>query len=126
MRSSLPGDVLYSAAAFSATANGGWIALNQKPFPFEGIPLMIRLLGGSADTTAATVTLKVEDSSDGSTVNRIAFSKVYTIAVAGTTSFEEVIRLTTTLGYLKCTLTLSGTLDANIDAWVGFVTGDKP
>lgn len=126
MRSALAGDVLYSNATFSADGNGGWIALNGKPVPHEGLPLMISLLGGSADTSAATVKVTIHDSADGSTVNAIVFEKTYTIAVANTTSFEEVVRIATKLGYLRCSLDLTGTLDANIDARVGFVTGDTP
>ncbi len=127
MRSALSGDVLYSASAFSADANGGWIALNGKPIPFEGLPVMVRLLGGSADTSAATVKVTIQDSADGSTAGKTLYEKTFTIAVAaGVSNFEEIARISTRLGYVKATLDLTGTLDANIDAFVGFVTGDVP
>jgi hypothetical protein len=125
MRSALPGDILFNAT-FSADANGGWIALNGKPVPFEGLPLLISIVGGSADTSAATIKLTIHDSADGSTVNAIVFEKTYTIAVSGMTSFEEIPRIMTKLGYLRATLDLTGTLDANPVAFVGFVTGDTP
>lgn len=126
MRSALPGDVLYSNAAFSADANGGWIALNGHPVPHEGLPLVISLLGGSASSTPATIKVTIHDSADGSNANAIVFEKTYTIAVAGTTSFEEIVRIPTKLDYLRCSLDLTGTLDANVDSFVGFVTGDTP
>lgn len=127
MRSSISGDVLHQDTALAADVTGAWVTIKNKAMPFEGLPLNIFLNGGSVATTAGSAKVTIQSSADGSAVAETLFEKTYTIAVAaGVSNFDEIHRIMTRNGYVRAVVDVTGTIDANIDTYIGFVTGDVP
>lgn len=127
MRSSISGDVLLQDAALAADVTGSWIPIKGKGIPFGGLPLNIFLLGGSTSGSAGSAKVTIQSSSDGSTVAETLFEKTYTLAVAaGVSNVDENHRIDTRLGYVRAVVDLTGTIDGNIDTFIGFVDGDIP
>lgn len=123
MRSDIAKDVWYSGT-FNVDTNGAWID-TANALPFEGVPVEVSLRGGSTSSTAGTALVVFEASADASTAIETLWSKSYVLAVAANSSdYDEIVRnVTTRHRYVRARFDLTGTIDADITAFVGVVSG---
>jgi hypothetical protein len=123
MRSDIPKDVWYTGTLNSDTS-GSWIDV-ANALPFEGVPVEVMLKGGSASGSAGSLVVYIEASADASAVAETLWSKSYVLAVAANASdFKDIIRnITTKYRYVRARFDFTGTIDGDVTAYVGVVTG---
>ena len=123
MRSDIAKDTWYSATLNSDT-NGSWIDV-ANALPFEGVPVEVMLRGGSTSGSAGSLLVVFEASADASTVLETLWSKSYVLAVAANSSdYDEIVRnVTTRHRYVRVRFDFTGTIDGDVTAFVGVVTG---
>lgn len=93
---------LYTGSLTNTGSAGTAFDLKTKA-PLEGLPVMIRLNGGRADTSTKTITLTISESADNFTTTANAlFSKVFTISLtANASNYEEVITIVPQNRYIR-------------------------
>ena len=117
---------LMNSSAATDTVTGSWFNLHTRT-PYQGIPLEILLSGGVATSTAKTVTIAIQGSTDGSTAAATVFSKAYTISTtANSSNFDEVVaNLVVGYQYVRAVATFSAAISTGTDIVVAFVTGSN-
>lgn len=113
-------------ASLTNTGSAGTAFDLKTKAPLEGLPVMIKLNGGAATTTAKTVTVSISESADNfSTTYSTLFSKVFTIATtANTSNFEEVITIVPQQRYIRVDApTFSAAITTATSVVVDIVTG---
>lgn len=126
MRSDIAKDVWYTGT-INADTSGSWID-TFNALPFEGVPVEVRLIGGSTSGSAGSLLVVIEASADASTVAETLWSKSYVLAVAANASnYDEIIRnVTTRLRYVRARFDFTGTVDGDVTAFVGVTSGPIP
>lgn len=126
MRSDITKDAWYSGTINSDTS-GSWIDV-LAALPFEGVPVEVMLKGGSTSGSAGSLVVYIESSTDASAVAETLWSKSYVLAVAANSSdFKDIIRnITTKNRYVRARFDFTGTVDGDVTAYVGVVTGPIP
>jgi hypothetical protein len=126
MRSDIEKDVWYSGT-INADTSGSWID-TLAALPFDGVPVEVDLRGGSASSSPGSLLVVIESSADASAVAETLWSKTYVLAVAANASnYKDIIRnITTRNRYVRARFDFTGTIDGDVTARVGVVTGPIP